>query len=98
MEGEQAQRRLLSMGVWAWNAALTSSAKQQKMIDDFVREIMRSEDEQLQAMFKDLLSELVDRKKRYFAQYTRPILDFILTDLGDGLHLTVISALPGMPR
>lgn len=93
VDGEDDYRRLLTLGVLAWNAALQPEREQQEMVDDVLRKALREESEGVQAASKQLVGQLIERKRRYFAEYRRPILDFKLTDLGDHYHLAVISAL-----
>jgi hypothetical protein len=46
--------------------------------------------------FYAIVGEMIERKNRYFAGYTRHILDYELTDTGDDYHISVISTLtPG---
>ena len=90
--GEEAYRCLLTLGVLAWNAALASGAKLREMIEDVIRERMPEDDEELQTYCREIVGQFVERKERYFAQYRRPILNFVLMDMGDQYHLTVMSA------
>ena len=41
---------------------------------------------------KQIIEELMVRKERFFSQYKRMILDFEVTDTGDGWHLSVMSS------
>jgi hypothetical protein len=88
-----AYRRLLMLGVLAWNAALMPESKQQQMVDDVIHEGLREESRYVQAACKGIVNQLVERKKMYFAEYTRPIIDFMVEDTGDNYHLTVTSVL-----
>jgi hypothetical protein len=86
-----AYRGLLSLGMAAWNAALTPDLlKRQRLIDDVIRSGLCSATQD-QAIFRQLVDELIVRKERHFAGYNRPILDFVLEDRGDSWHLTVAS-------
>lgn len=90
-KGEEAYSRLLTLAVLAWNAALTPEGRQQEMVDECFRKAMGGVSEEMQAVGKELVAQLIARKRRDFAEYRRPILDFKLTDLGDSYHLTVVS-------
>jgi hypothetical protein len=87
-----AYRRLLSLGLLAWNAALQPEAEQQEMVDDVIGKGMHGESEEVQAFVREIVNQLIARKLHHFAQYRRPILDFVLQETDDGLHLAVISA------
>lgn len=93
-EGEEAYRRLLTLGVLAWNAAMAPDAEeQQKMVDDCFDKAMCEEDPEVRAAGEEIVNQLIERKKTYFAKYRRPIFSFVLMDMGDGYHLTVMSAI-----
>ena len=86
----EAFRRLLTVGVLAWNAALMPEARGQRLVDDVIRKgEFGMEDE---ASCRQLVRELVHRKRTCFADYCRPILNFAVEDDGDSYHLTVLSA------
>jgi hypothetical protein len=94
VDGLDAYRRLLTLGVLAWNAALGSESRQQEIVDEFIGEALGTESQEVQASCREIVDRLVERKRANFAQYRRPILDFVLEDLGGGkCHLSVISQL-----
>ena len=92
VEGEDAYRRLLTLAMLAWNAALVPEARQQEMVDDVLGKAMDGASQEQQAGCREIVSRLIERKEKYFFMYRRPILNFHLTDLGDEYHLAVISA------
>ena len=49
--------------------------------------------EELKAGLKEILNMLIDRKRVYFSEYTRKIIDYELTDRGKDYHLAVASTL-----
>jgi len=92
IEDADAYRRLLTLGMLAWNAALEPEWRQQQMVDDVIGKGLAAETQWVQMNCRQIVNQLVERKRKYFAQYKRPILNFMLQDTGDGYHLTVISA------
>jgi hypothetical protein len=92
---ERAYRRLLTMGTLAWNAALAPEADGQEMVDDALRKSIPQDDPEALAMGRQIVDLLIERKKKYFAHFRRPIIDFVLTDVGGQYHLTVMSAMTG---
>ena len=93
VDSEEAFRKLLTLGMLAWNAAMQPDGRQEQMVDEVLNEAVGEESWEAQTAAREIVDELIERKQRYFAQYRRPIIDFRLTDLGDQYHLTVISAL-----
>jgi hypothetical protein len=91
-EGEDALRRLFTIGMVAWNAALSPEPQRQELLDDVLSEGSAGLSPEMQAVGRQFINQLIERKERYFDQYRRPILDFVLTDIGDGYHLSVVSA------
>ena len=47
----------------------------------------------LQDEFERIVKMMIERKKTYFAEYNRTIVDYEFTDLGDDIHITVASTL-----
>jgi len=90
VEGIESYRRLLTLAVLAWNAALAAEAQREAMVDDVLR---KGVPEDLLADGREIVSQLVLRKQRSFAHFRRPILNFSLEDRGDQYYLMVASAL-----
>jgi len=93
VEGIESYRRLLSLAVLAWNAALAPDVQRQAMVDQVLREGLRDASEEWLATGREIVDQLIVRKQRFFAGYRRPILDFSLEDRGDHYYLAVASAL-----
>jgi len=92
VEDIEVYRRALSIGVLAWNAALRPEAEGQAMVDDVIGKAMRRERPEERAAARELVDFLIERKKRHFAQYRRPILNFEVSELDDGgWYLNVAS-------
>ena len=88
---EEAMQKLITLAVMAWNASLVSSEEQQEMVEEFLKVGMPDATEELKAELKEIVNELIDRKKRYFSEYQRVIIDFELKDIGREYHLSVSS-------
>jgi hypothetical protein len=90
---EKEIRRLLTLATVAWNASFIPPEGQQEMIDQLFTDELVEGDQELRAEIQDLIRVLIGRKNRYFSQYSRMIVDFELTDTGNGYHLSVASTL-----
>jgi len=90
-------RKLLTLAVMAWNASFLPEKEQQEMIDRVLDKGIPTGTEELKAGLKKIVNELIVRKKIYFSEYTRRIIDFEVTDMGRDYHLAVASTLEEMP-
>jgi hypothetical protein len=77
-------RRVFSIGMVAWNAALRPEPERQAMVDRLIREAMPREPAELQAVVRAMIDSLIERKERHFGHYRRPIVGFDLSELDDG--------------
>ncbi len=93
---EEAYRKLLMLAIVAWNAALLPEEDQQDIVDKAVKAIPATS-WAMRTYMRAFMSELIERKKTYFSEYTRMILDFELTDIGEGYHLSVASTMEKPP-
>ncbi len=80
--------KLVSVALVAWNVAILPATESP---EEYLNESMQVIPPNLRADFKAIVQEMVERKQKYFAQYTRPILDYELVDTGEGYHLSVVS-------
>jgi len=93
VDTEQAYRRLLTLAVMAWNTSFLPEEERQEMIDRVLEAAIPSGDDELRAGLKGIVNMLIARKRAYFSEYTRHIIDFEVTDTGEEYHLTVASTL-----
>ena len=90
---EDAFRRLLDLGMFAWNAALLPEDERRAMIDDLLRTGFSRGSEAGRTEARELIEALIRRKQKHFAANQRAIVSFELTDTGEGYHLFVASTL-----
>jgi hypothetical protein len=81
-------RKLVSVALVAWNVALLPATESS---EEYINGSMQAIPSNLRADFKAIVREMIERKQIYFAQYTRPILDYELVDTRQGYHLSVVS-------
>ena len=83
----EAMHKLLSIDLIAWNGAMLPEAQRvaslQKVSETLPADTVED--------FYAIVEEMMVRKNKHFAHYTRPILDYELTDLGDSYHMSVVS-------
>jgi hypothetical protein len=90
-ETEEGFRKLLTLAVIAWNASFLPEDKQQDMIESVLDAGIPEGEDELKAGLKEIVSMLIARKKAHFSEYTRDIIDFEVTDLGENYHVSVAS-------
>jgi hypothetical protein len=86
-------RKLLSLGVLAWNAALMSDDIRKSMIDDVISKVLTHEPDEVRAELRAHINAMVERKLAHFASIRRAIVSFEVTDTGRDYHLSVASTL-----
>lgn len=87
---EDAMRRLLTLGMTAWNASLLDAVKRTALLDKLAQTLPV----ELRADFPLVVEPLIHRKEQLFPHVKRPMLNFQLTWQPSGEpYLTVISGL-----
>lgn len=90
VETEEMMRRLLLAAQVAWNTALQPEEARQKELEEIAEALPPDSVEDFYAV----VEAMIERKLKYFAAYTRPILDYELTDTGTEYHISVVSMDP----
>src|SRR2546423_119402 len=85
----EAMEKLLAMAIAAWNVALFPGGERAQRL----RELSTTLPAEARTDFLALIREMIARKERYFAQYTRYILNYELTEQRESYHLNVCSTL-----
>lgn len=93
---EEAYRKLLAIAIVAWNTALLPEEDQQDIVDEAL-ETMPATSEQVKTDLREIVNMLIARKKAYFSEYKRMIVDFELTDRGEDYYLSVASTVEKPP-
>ena len=90
----EAMETLLAMAIAAWNVALFPGGERAQRL----RELSTTLPAEARTDFLALMREMVARKERDFAQYTRDILNYDLTERRARYHLNVLSTLLPPPQ
>jgi hypothetical protein len=86
-------RKLLDLGMMAWNIALLPADERQAIIDEMIETGLASDTASARAHAREIVETLVRRKEKLFAANQRLIVSFELRDTRDGFHLTVASTI-----
>jgi hypothetical protein len=90
----QDYEKLLMLATMAWNTSFLPEDKHQSALYRFVEESHPSHDLSFQKDIKDLLEAMIARKKEFFADNVRKIINFQLEDMHGSWHLSIASTLP----
>ncbi len=85
----EAMHRLISVALVAWNTALLPEAEQAESL----KQVSKALPADAVDDFYAVVGEMIERKNTVFAEYTRNILDYELTDTGDGYRAATIGVL-----
>ncbi len=88
---DEAYRKLVTIAIVAWNAALLSPEKREEMINNLVKGMKMGFWERRD--FRRIMGMMIKRKLEHFAENNRLIVNYELQDLGDQIHLSVASTL-----
>jgi hypothetical protein len=97
VDGEDDYRKLLTIALIAWNAALMPEGQRAAMIDDLLSAGMPPGSDDLLAELRSLVNLMVERKLTHFATNRRAIVSFEVRDTGRNFHLSVASTPDDLP-
>ncbi len=86
---EESLRKLLTVALVAWNAAMLSPSERLK----FLRETAEDLPAEVRDDFQAVIEPLIARKEKHFSHCRRWIFNFDLAMRSAGPHLTVLSTL-----
>lgn len=87
----EAMEKLIALAIVAWNVALLEGAERQKLLDNSMSAILGTTEEEWKDDLLDVLTKMIRRKERFFADNKRFILHYRLSEDKQGLHLSVVS-------
>ena len=93
-EDDEDLEMVLDLATFAWNLSFFSKKVAQKEIERMFQdeEIMPADTKQeARKELKQILGQMIARKKRHFSKYKRLIIDYELTNDDDGSYLSVLS-------
>jgi len=82
-------KKLLSVALVAWNAALYSGSKREQLI----QQILEVVPPEVRSEMRAIIEKMIQRKVSHFASNRRMIVDYKVTMTREGPHLSVVSTL-----
>jgi hypothetical protein len=86
-------RAMLEIAIILWNASFMPKEMQRKALDDVINVFPEENREARREMFL-IAHMLLERKKQYFSDNQRMIMDYHITESADSIHLDVVSTVP----
>jgi len=92
-EDDESARKAIALSILVWNACLFPKKEQKGVIKEIYSDLSKSHDARDNAMMVNILDMLVERKKKYFADNKRAIVEHQFTGSGKNRRLDVVSTL-----
>ena len=86
-------RAMLEIAIILWNASFMPSDMQRKAVEDVVN-VLPSENTEARRELFVIAQRLLERKKRYFSDNQRMIMDYHITESAHSIHVDVMSTVP----
>jgi hypothetical protein len=91
VDSRPAFERLIVMAILAWNVTILDDPARQGLIDATRTIIVNQAGSRSGQDFDDLLASLIQRKERYFADNSRLILDYRVSETEGEYRVAVVS-------
>jgi len=91
-DDEESLRQLLNLAQFAWNLSFESKKEQNNEMKKLsTLSVGLVDNAKAQVTIKSLIQSMIVRRKRYFANFKRLIIDFAVEDHEDEVSLVVVS-------
>jgi hypothetical protein len=84
---------MIEMAIIIWNASFMPQDMQRKALEDIINVLPRDASEARHEMLL-IVHMLLERKKQYFSNNKRLIMDYHITESAHSIHLDVVSTIP----
>lgn len=85
----EAYEDLIMVAIVAWNIALISEKQNKDLVKEMIKDLNLSKSDSQD--MRNIMQELIERKKKHFAEYNRIITDYQITEAGSEYRLSVAS-------
>ena len=86
-------KAMLEIAIIIWNASFMPKDMQRKALEDVVNVLPNDDSEARREMFL-IVNMLLERKRQYFSNNKRMIMDYHITGSAHSIHLDVVSTVP----
>lgn len=88
---KQQEHSAISIACLAWNMSILDSVRGQERLDDFFQD---KDDPDFKADIEDIIGAMIAKKRHYYPDINRIIVDFELLQNKKDIHLTIMSIVP----
>ncbi len=92
-EGEKSERTATALAIMIWNLSLFPEKDQDREIEKMCSKLLGSNDAKDYAALVDYATFLMERKKKYYSDNKRAIMDYQISGSGKNRRLDVASTL-----
>ena len=89
---KQQEHSAVSIACLAWNISILDSIRGQEYLDDFFKD---KDNPDFKKNVEDILGTMIAKKRHYYPDINRIIVDFELLENKKDIHLTIMSIVPG---
>src|SRR2546426_151353 len=86
-------KAMIEMAIIIWNASFMPKDMQRKAVEDVVN-VLPSDDREARRELFFIVNMLLERKRQYFSNNKRMIMDYHITESAHSIHLDVVSTVP----
>ena len=84
---------MIEMAIILWNASFMPRDMQRRAVEDVVN-VLPSHDSEARRELFFIVNMLLERKRQYFSNNKRMIMDYHITESAHGINLDVVSTVP----
>lgn len=88
---KQQEHSAISIACLAWNMSILDSIRGQECLNDFFKD---KDDPDFKADIEDIIETIIAKKRHYYPDINRIIVDFELLQNKKDIHLTIMSIVP----
>jgi hypothetical protein len=88
---KQQEHSAISIACLAWNMSILDSMRGQESLDDFFKD---KDDPDFKTDVEDIIGTMIAKKRHYYPDINRIIVDFELLQNKKNIHLTIMSIVP----
>ncbi len=86
-------KAMLEIAIIIWNASFMPKDMQRKALEDVVN-VLPSDDSEARRELFLIVNMLLERKRQYFSNNKRMIMDYHITESAHSIHVDVVSTVP----
>jgi len=90
-EDDKFTKKAISVAIMIWNISLLPKEKQEEALQEITSGFSKSDDPDYLTRMMSIFDILIERKKNYFTNYKKLIVDYQISGAGNNLRINVVS-------